>query len=374
MDRAVAQALNSLIPEWNNTLPKELLGLAASLLAQSRNRASSLKAEEEIARTYACAHLACERLKQTIGLPKIQPRPPCPPKIYQKLYRHLDSALVAGVKKALRAPIPFESPRPTNAPSTTPRKSTRISTPTSYSASRKRKRISAITEEVPSWVMKAIRGLCKQLKVPAAAPHVFAGVSSILTLPPPNEEGMKDDDIERLRTLSVEALIVVVYMYVRTRLSGMQMDPSAYPGQRDEALTILSQLRHGGETLTAIDPANVNEWMGEIGRGCWTELDWFANVGEGAGLGLDDASSDHTNNSDRGDLDEDEALAYLKRETYAYGSEKPFLQPGLGTMMQDRVDYLSDEKRANYQIWKKDFLARIDRMERAEGVREPVEL
>lgn len=61
MDRAVAQALTSLIPEWNDALPQELLDLAASLLAQSRNKASSLKAEEEIARTYACAHLACER-------------------------------------------------------------------------------------------------------------------------------------------------------------------------------------------------------------------------------------------------------------------------------------------------------------------------
>lgn len=63
MDRAITQALNGLIPEWNNALPSELVELAASLLAQSRNRASSLKAEEEIARTYVCAHIACDRLE-----------------------------------------------------------------------------------------------------------------------------------------------------------------------------------------------------------------------------------------------------------------------------------------------------------------------
>ncbi|KAL8782398.1 MAG: hypothetical protein Q9213_005401 [Squamulea squamosa] len=389
MDRAIAQALNSLIPEWNNVLPKELLDLAASLLAQSRNRASSLKAEEEIARTYACAHLACERLKQSIGLPKIQSRPPCPPRVYQKLYRHLDSALVAGAKRTARAPIPLDSQRPTKAPLTTPQKSARISAPTPYPAGRKRKRLSAIMEEVPSWAMTAIRGLCKHLEVPVAPPHVFAGVSSILTLPPPDEESIKDDDIDRLRTLSVEALIVVVYMFVRTRLSGMQMDPSAFPEQRDRALTVLSQLRDGGETLTAIDPTNVDDWMSDIVRGRWTELDWFANIGEGAGLGLDDSRSVHVNESDSGDLDEDERVVHGKRETYGHGSEKPYLQPGLGTMvplrilqravanlfqMQDRVDYLSDAKRADYQIWKKDFLARIDRMERAEQVREPVAL
>lgn len=31
--------------------------------------------------------------------------------------------------------------------------------------------------------------------------------------------------------------------------------------------------------------------------------------------------------------------------------------------MQDRVDYLSDEKRADYQRWKKGILARIKQIE-----------
>ncbi len=38
--------------------------------------------------------------------------------------------------------------------------------------------------------------------------------------------------------------------------------------------------------------------------------------------------------------------------------------------MQARVDYLSDEKRADYQVWKKGILARIDRIEKAERARE----
>ena len=61
MDRSVNQALVSLIPSWDGSLPQELQDLAVSLLAQSRSKAGSLKAEEEIARTYACAHIACER-------------------------------------------------------------------------------------------------------------------------------------------------------------------------------------------------------------------------------------------------------------------------------------------------------------------------
>ncbi|KAL8913899.1 MAG: hypothetical protein Q9171_001392 [Xanthocarpia ochracea] len=366
MDKAIAQALNSLIPEWNNALPEELIELAASLLAQSRNRASSLRAEEEIARTYACAHLACERLKQKIGLPKIHPRPPCPPKVYQKLYRHLDSALLAGARRTTRALKPVESAKSTIIPSTTPR------TPNAYPAGRGRKREFVISEEVPSWAMKAIRGLCKHVDAPAATPHVFAGVSSILTLPPPNQESMTDNDLERIRTLSIGSLLVAVYLLVRTRLSGVQTESHTFSEKRDEALTVLSQMRNDGETVTAVDPTSVNDWMREIGRGRWTELDWFANVGEGAGLGLDDDRADHVNESDRGDSDEDEASLHRKRDGHGKGFEKPYLQPGLGTMMQDRVDYLSEEKRADYQTWKKDFLARLNRMEKAERDQKPV--
>jgi origin recognition complex subunit 6 len=61
MSRPIEQALNNLIPRHPGTLPPELIELARSLLAQSRMKASTLKAEEEIGRTYACANIACER-------------------------------------------------------------------------------------------------------------------------------------------------------------------------------------------------------------------------------------------------------------------------------------------------------------------------
>lgn len=233
--------------------------------------------------------------------------------------------------------------------------------------------------------MKAIRGLCKQLGAPAAPPHVFAGVSSILTTSPPYQQSMTENDLERLRSLSVESLIVAVYMLVRTRLSGVETDPSTVSEQRDTALTVLIQVRNGEETSTAIDPTSVMDWMQEIRRGRWTELDWFSNVTVGAGLGLDDPEATHPIDSDRGDSDDDEPVAHGKRAAREYGAEKPYLQPGLNTMvcrwysygakadlcqMQARVDYLSDEKRAEYQIWKKGILARIDRMEKAERAKE----
>jgi origin recognition complex subunit 6 len=62
MDRpSVEQALTGLIPALNGPLPAELVELALSLLTRSRSVAHSLKSDEEIARPYACAQLACER-------------------------------------------------------------------------------------------------------------------------------------------------------------------------------------------------------------------------------------------------------------------------------------------------------------------------
>ncbi len=61
MNRSIEQTLLSLLPTHNELLPRPLVELASSLIAQSRLRASALKPDEEIARPYACAHIACDR-------------------------------------------------------------------------------------------------------------------------------------------------------------------------------------------------------------------------------------------------------------------------------------------------------------------------
>jgi hypothetical protein len=37
------------------------------------------------------------------------------------------------------------------------------------------------------------------------------------------------------------------------------------------------------------------------------------------------------------------------------------LLPGLGTMMSDAVDWLSDERRSQFQIWKRDLIKQVGR-------------
>ena len=92
MPSPVDQALSSLLPTLS-PLPVELVDLATSLLAQSRSRTSTLKPEEEIGRTYACCHIACERLGKKLALEIGKPAPPVQPRVYTKLKTYLGSIL-----------------------------------------------------------------------------------------------------------------------------------------------------------------------------------------------------------------------------------------------------------------------------------------
>ena len=61
MDGAITEALRSLLSSHSGDIPKELSNLAHALLTQSRTLASSLRGEEEIARSYTCTVLAYNR-------------------------------------------------------------------------------------------------------------------------------------------------------------------------------------------------------------------------------------------------------------------------------------------------------------------------
>lgn len=181
--------------------------------------------------------------------------------------------------------------------------------------------------------MSVIRGLCKRFEAPAAPPHVYAGVSSVLTFSAPVDHSIEDEHMKRLQRLGVEALIVAVYILVRTRLSGVETDTNRYPAERDEILDILGELRSVEEPSDVLDPTKVDEWMREIQRGQWLEMDWFENIGQGAGLDLDHAQGRKSDVSDDSDIDGDEDFLVTKHRSDRFTVKKPFLQPGLGTMV-----------------------------------------
>ncbi|KAG7285406.1 hypothetical protein NEMBOFW57_010033 [Staphylotrichum longicolle] len=288
MNRSIEQALLSLLPTHNSTLPQALTESASALLAQSRHRASTLKAEEEIARTYACAHLACDRLKTTLNLPPIDPRPPIPPRIYKRLYNHLDHILPPTASTPGRAtpggtalgsnrvrtpssklrdqqqqllntsplasksksrPTPskdrslssFRTPIATPAEPSTPskRRTTTTTTTTTTPKSSKPSSTSSSSSPLPAWIRPTLRFLLARLGPAPIGPVVASALESIVT--PAGR--LTDDAWVRANLVSVlGALYLFVWRGV-TWPGGAQVDRERYVRFRREVAACLARAR-----------------------------------------------------------------------------------------------------------------------------------
>ncbi|KFY71449.1 hypothetical protein V499_08358 [Pseudogymnoascus sp. VKM F-103] len=389
MNRSIEQSLTSLLPRLTTDLPSDLINLASSLVAQSRSVASNLKQDEEIGRAYVCAHIACERLKSTLNLPLIEPRPPVPPRVYTKLYTYLSSALVARPQRTPKKVQRLEDAQlpPSNTKTPTRRKSNPTSTtpaglplPSRPTPSKERSlaafrpqnksRKSELSHggrgrEIAAWIRPVVRGLCAKMEARGAIAHVLAGVGSVLTLPTPKPEKGEAKEKEK-----VPALVAAVYVLVHTRLTGKEVNGKEYVALRRGILATLKALRadeevvrkvekeepgeKGWEGWTDIVGKDVDAWLMQLSSKGWVGLDWFENIESGSGIEGPEARDEPMDDAEDEDADGDDN-----------GEEDSIM--GLGTMMQERVDYLSTRKREEYQIWKDGILEKIERIERAEA-------
>lgn len=242
-------------------------------------------------------------------------------------------------------------------------------------------------------MLPTIRHVCKALGAPAAPHHIFAGVSSILTLPAPRT-GAEEASKEESSDVNVPALIIVVYLLVVTRLTGKEMSAQEFTRLRGLAIASIreSGIEEASEEAADSDSVitSIVSWMRDIGAKGWTELDWFANIGEGAGLEIAEPGDDDEAKeaSELNEIDHEVADPLVGRMDISLDDgDASILRPGLGTMvrfaldvlcfnasavlisanreqMQDRVDYLSEPKIREYEAWKKGILLRCEEIER----------
>ena len=282
-------------------------------------------------------YLIGNRLKLSLGLPKIEPRPPCPPRIYHKLYKYLDSVLTAGTRRSARpARAPTAGSTPTSSPAKprAPARSTPLKPTTPH---KKAKSQVTLASDAPKWVMPTIRHLCRALGAPAAPHHVYAGVSSILTLPAPRVDAATTTDEPGV--LDISALIIVVYLLVVTRLTGNEMPAREFTRLRGLAIASIkdSKITEAAEEVADSDHVilSVGGWMKDIGVKGWTELDWFANVGEGTGLGMAEAVSDDEENDSENEKAGRRGTNFITErvDLNCDDEDLSILKPGLGTMV-----------------------------------------
>lgn len=386
------------------------------------------------------------RLSKLLKLPPLLGRPPCPPRVYKKLYGYLEQALVKaslGSRRDTRGGAPDdEAPR---SPSHTPRKSTSNASPSkralpttpskaqSSSTTRKRgangvKKNAGIVD-APSWTTPIIRQVCKTLSTrttdatpfsrplvsKSLTPHMYAGVSSVLSFAANEEPRGKggSDQAQHTEFLSplvhadegndykerVMTLIVTLYFVTLARrrpaYSGRKSKSTAR-GRKLDVDTHVEMTRAALRSIGLVDEQyllDVDTWFEVILTRDWTRgREWFDNIpgpsdddngddGEQEEGGVEDKQGNNDLSAQEDEDNEDEIISSKRRRTIGrslhrklHGDDRDHsfandcLLPGLGTMMQDRLDWYNDERRADYVEWKKGIMKRIRLIERSSAI------
>ena len=379
---SVETSLSSLLPILNGNLPPELVHLATSLLAQSRTRIN-LKPSEEIARPYACAEIACKKLQLKLKLPSTHGRPPLPPKVYAKLLDLLEKGLQVNkpAKVTARgAKNPAGSnPSPAKGLSTPTKRgvgdgkvgstsavSTPARTPSKKVAFAGKVSVRKIPRagdaaEAPEWVMPFIRRLSAAFITPMLPPHVYTGACVVLKLSGlwPQSDPSQESEFRNTAT----AMTIAIYFMVWTKMQLGKITPEVYLSRSEKALKIAMDADSDDLKKDAVDG-----WIKKMNNQGWCRgQDWWDSVPEDVMEVVEEGDVAH-------DIAEKDDLVGSKRkrrrrmaDEEAEDDREGVLLPGLGTMMQEAVDFLSEDRTLDYLEWKEGILERIQQMEKGKG-------
>ncbi|KAK6541531.1 hypothetical protein TWF694_007338 [Orbilia ellipsospora] len=365
MSRTIERTLTMLLPTATNGIPRELIDTTASLIAQSRHKISNLNPTEEAGREMICAHLACINLRTKLDLPHVSDKPPAPvpPRLYKTLFRQFSETLVMSSKSASVANTPSKqrqrrevSATDTTAPTSSTKSKPSLRAKTSTSRLPSSSTFSATTgkekvDEKLQPYISVVPDLCAAS--PEAIHHVTAGVKYIFSS-------------VKYRNLTEDgyALLAAVYVVVVKELA----EEGEFAGLNERGQmkwyegrikAVYQFLKGRGVALEG----GLGEWRGkvdgvleEVAGDDMRETKWFMDIPR-SGNNVDmEEEEDEQGGDEEGD---DEAeTGKGKRNAGEAGMES-----GIGSMMQDRLDFLSDKRRKAFSEWKADALRRIAQLE-----------
>jgi origin recognition complex subunit 6 len=386
------------------------------------------------------ANVAVLSLKQRLGLEKLQPRPPVPPRIYKKLYEYFD--------KSLQAPSTPRTPRHRDVLEVsnknnggTPRSSGRggtgrdrtrtteaqdrelVGDETPSRRSEKRKAPEVVSEEataranarrritfdrtvrdevdedgiekLPPWVEAMIGYLTAAFDITESGHHILTGLKSVLKTTGYNASNAKPllgadrpvagigprparavNNHGPITTPQIPALLIILLLYTNVKVTDQKMDQNQYRIDRARGIAAVRETHEGYLQSDEDLMFDIGVFLERATRDGWLLQKWYTEMPMGPGNG----SEKHQDVVDtikdgRPILEglEDPTSTRLaktplrRKEKHSASSDQDFqsaagLKPGLGTMFQDAVDWLSDERRARHRDWDQDIRARIAEM------------
>lgn len=446
---AVMLSLSSLLPTHPFPPEPELTALATSLLAQSRHLAPHLKANEEVARTFACAHIACGRLANRLHLDVVRERdvkPPVPLRVYVRLKAFLERTLQRTAAVTLENSTERYLPSATTSAASPAPPSVlgkrRARAPTATSATGDADGSAPSTPAPPGrspekaanggfdLTMPLIRRICTACRLPTAVPHVFTGATvvareigsrssnGISLAPAPASRGRRrtgttpsqqpqaaQDPAEEATATGVPAgvlpakwpaLLTAMFVLTAAKMRGEEVDDPQLKPIKETAIEQTERyLREHASEL----PFDVAAVLGPKGTGgmmartvgfylleaedCgWLAMEWYENIPSYDPEATGGDEKDDEQGDDMNDVEDDIVKLRRRRgqstQQQAQGTPSrramgdndgedrvgaAGLLPGLATMFQPSIDWLSEERQADYVIWRRGLLNEISEVE-----------
>ena len=244
--------------------------------------------------------------------------------------------------------------------------------------------------DLPAFTMPLIRHVCEACKLPRAATHVYAGVESIYralqtTAQRAEREGGTpskrrrsnggDMDMATSESMAVPtdeqvpALVAAVYLMTAQGLRGQAGSPATKLQQRKTQTAIAAFFTAQENPTVTTNPDQLQQdtethTQAAASQG-WTDMEWYKTLSSANDTNTDAATGHDEDNGPATPRRQPAKTPLRRKEKHSQRKigeeeENPAgLLPGLGTMFQPAVDWLSEERRAGFEAWKEDLLADV---------------
>lgn len=310
------------------------------------------------------------RLKTRLNLPPIEPRPPIPPRVYKRLFTHLDNILpgrqvrsstltpkTPKTRDELGTPIRRSEPRPLDrsvsrsATRVTPKQITLVHTPTKSTSKGFVGRVDPAVGLHP-WVRGVLGVLISETGRQRWGRLVLAGVQDVLT--PGNKR--TGDPWVSTHLPAVVAAIFAISIFVVDKVTGAT-GRLAQEDMADQTIKIMKQARKELDVKGMSDEEFWDGWaplrVDDVTKGIkraeeeWTKGEWFLALLEAA---------------------EDERAAERETAKARSGKKKDVQETRAQIRKADTMhlaiyNFLTPEKREAQAKWKADMISRIEAVE-----------
>lgn len=254
---------------------------------------------------------------------------------------------------------------------------------------------------LPQFTMPLIRHVCESCALPRAATHVYAGVESVYrAMQNTAQSAEREAGTPSKRTRSnggdaedatpeimpvptdeqIPALIAAVYLMTAQSLRGQKGAAANKLQQRKTQNAVEAFFLMQEPAVVAIKPTllrkDIETYTQAATAQGWTEMEWYKNLHTANDTTTDDATgSDDDNNGPAIPRRQSAKTPLRRKEKHSQrkigeDEQNPAgLLPGLGTMFQPAVDWLCEERRADFDAWKEDLLGEVAAVEARGGVR-----